>query len=79
MEIEKGKTNHIKKQEISPQDNDGNNSDREDYKKIKKDIKIKSTGKKIKNIGQTLERLLKKNTSKYIIFKPFKKRMLILS
>ena len=64
MEIEKEKS---KKKEISPEDNDGNNSDREDYKKLKKDIKIKSTGNKLKNIGQTLERLLKKNTSKWNI------------
>lgn len=66
MEIEKEKSKYNKKKEISPEDNDGNNSDREDYKKIKKEIKIKSTGRKMKNIGQTLEKLLKKKTSKEI-------------
>jgi len=38
-------------------------SDREDYKKLKSEIKVT---KKKKNIGQTLEKLLKKKTSKYI-------------
>jgi hypothetical protein len=44
--------------------NDSNDSDREDYRKLKKEVKGKVEKKK-KNIGEVLGTLLKKKTSNF--------------
>lgn len=68
MEIEKNSNREKNSEENREYSDDVSNSesqqsDREDYKKLKSEIKIT---KKKKNIGQTLEKLLKKKTSKFI-------------
>ena len=62
MEVEKNskKGNKLEENKEFSED-ESQHSDREDYKKLKREIK---KTKKNKNIGQTLHKLLKKKTSK---------------